>query len=219
MTFFFNELREWANNIGKKKSSLESKTSHVQNVQNKQVKILVVGPKSCGKSVFIETTCGEEAQKGYLPTLGVDVKIIKYELSKNSTITCQIWDTSGDDRVSNLVTSYYRGADAVIVMFDTNSMDAQSDVLYWIQQVNRYSSIDLKKQLFVIGTKTDLKDRYIPEAQMRELIDDEYSVPYFEVTYEKAKDNVKIMENIASKVAFRDGAIDKQKIREPQVDH
>ena len=49
-----------------------------------------------------------------MPTIGVDFKIRNNEVD-GKTIKLQIWDTAGQERFKNITSSYYKGANGIIV--------------------------------------------------------------------------------------------------------
>lgn len=65
-----------------------------------QLKICVVGPKGCGKSVianFLAGQAGGLVEGAYTPTAGV--RILEYEASVPRTsqpVNVELWDASGD---------------------------------------------------------------------------------------------------------------------------
>jgi len=53
-------------------------------------------------------------------TIGVDFKIRSVRLDGN-VAKLQIWDTAGQERFKTITTSYYRGAQGVLIVFDVAS--------------------------------------------------------------------------------------------------
>ena len=52
-----------------------------------------------------------------LSTIGVDFKFKTLNV-QNRKIKLQIWDTAGSEAFRSIVSAYYRGADAVVLVFD-----------------------------------------------------------------------------------------------------
>ena len=67
----------------------------------------------------------------------------------------QIWDTAGQDRFRSIISSYYRGAHGVVLVYDCGdvaSVDNLSSV--WMEQVKRYARPDTP--MLLVGNKEDL---------------------------------------------------------------
>ncbi len=55
--------------------------------------------------------------RSFLPTIGVDFKIKNIE-SDGAVIKLQIWDTAGQERFRTITSSYYKGANGIILVYD-----------------------------------------------------------------------------------------------------
>jgi Ras-related protein Rab-1A len=152
-------------------------------------KILLIGDSGVGKSSIImrytENTFSEKMQS----TIGVDFKITTIK-HNNKTIKLQIWDTAGQERFRTVTTSYYRGAHAVIVVFDLTSMDSFLNVKQWIEEVN--SSVNNSQKsvhLILVGTKSDLVSKIrVPQSNIKTLVA-KLGIEYVETS---AKSNIGI---------------------------
>ena len=67
----------------------------------------------------------------------------------------QCWDTAGREEYRTITQSYYRNADAVIMMFDLTNQGSFASIPQWLVDVHRYTNKDAVKVL--VGNKTDLK--------------------------------------------------------------
>ncbi len=48
-------------------------------------------------------------------------------------IKFQIWDTAGQDRFRTLTSSYYRGADGIIIVYDITEQSTFDDIAkHWV---------------------------------------------------------------------------------------
>ncbi|OMJ92623.1 hypothetical protein SteCoe_4633 [Stentor coeruleus] len=76
----------------------------------------------------------------------------------------QIWDTAGQERFRTIITGYYRGADAVIFVFDKTVRGTFDHIDDWIEEVNKYSSEKAMK--IIVGNKSDMEAEVsLTEAQ------------------------------------------------------
>ena len=67
---------------------------------NNKLKVLLVGPKACGKSTIANFLMGQQESlvtERYDPTVGV--RILENDISFGSlTISVELWDASGDHK-------------------------------------------------------------------------------------------------------------------------
>ena len=80
------------------------------------LKMLLVGDTSVGKSCILLRFADDEFVNDYISTIGVDFKIKTIRDGKE-VVKLQIWDTAGQERFRNITSSYYRGANGIIVVF------------------------------------------------------------------------------------------------------
>jgi Ras-related protein Rab-1A len=117
------------------------------------LKCLIIGDSGTGKSSLMLRFTDDVFNTSYISTIGVDFKIktIKY---KDKNFKFQIWDTAGQDRFRTITSSYYRGANAVILCYDVTDKLSFSNINKWLEEVERFS---LSKPILILcGTKTDL---------------------------------------------------------------
>ena len=69
--------------------------------------------------------------KDYKATSGVDFEVEKFEIL-GLPFTLQIWDTAGLERFQRIASSYYRGANAVIICFDYSKIQSLNTVRKWL---------------------------------------------------------------------------------------
>eukprot|EP00268_Persea_americana_P045533 TRINITY_DN4645_c0_g1_i6.p1 TRINITY_DN4645_c0_g1~~TRINITY_DN4645_c0_g1_i6.p1 ORF type:complete len:166 (-),score=34.71 TRINITY_DN4645_c0_g1_i6:855-1352(-) len=116
-------------------------------------KILVVGDSGVGKSSLLVSFISDgNAQQS--PTIGVDFKI-KLLTIGGKRLKLTIWDTAGQERFRTLTSSYYRGAQGIILVYDVTRRETFTNLLdTWSKEVQIYStSKDCIKML--VGNKVD----------------------------------------------------------------
>jgi len=91
------------------------------------------------------------------PTIGVDFKVKMMTLG-GKRLKLTIWDTAGQERFRTLTSSYYRGAQGIILVYDVSRRATFTDLSdVWLKEVERYSTNeDCIKML--IGNKVDLEE-------------------------------------------------------------
>ncbi|KAE8720363.1 Ras-related protein RABC2a [Hibiscus syriacus] len=116
-------------------------------------KILLIGDSGVGKSSLLVRFFSTSAED-LAPTIGVDFKI-KLLTVGGKRLKLTIWDTAGQERFRTLTSSYYRGAQGIILVYDVTRRETftnLSDV--WAKEVGLYSTNqDCVKML--VGNKVD----------------------------------------------------------------
>jgi Ras-related protein Rab-18 len=78
----------------------------------------------------------------------------------------QIWDTAGQERFKSIVRSYYRGADAIILVSDvTNHLSLMEIDDIWLREVRKEISEDCQICLFV--NKADREEARLSREERR----------------------------------------------------
>ncbi len=98
-------------------------------------KILVLGDKCVGKTTFINQIKNGKFKKEYIPTDGLEVtqKIFN---TYGERIYVNIWEYAGQTADTIKKIEYmYIGANAVILMFDVNSIESYNNIMYYYASV------------------------------------------------------------------------------------
>ena len=118
-------------------------------------KVLLVGNSDVGKSSLILRYVDQIWNDVFVPTIGVDFKVKSLEVD-NKSIKLQIWDTAGQERFRNVISSYFKGAHGILLIFDITSRDSFKELENWLGEVERNASSQILKIL--IGNKCDLEE-------------------------------------------------------------
>nr|XP_043634740.1 ras-related protein RABC2a-like [Erigeron canadensis] len=127
-------------------------------------KILLIGDSGVGKSSLLLSFVSNSLED-MSPTIGVDFKIKQLTVG-GKRLKLTIWDTAGQERFRTLTSSYYRGAQGIILAYDVTRRDtftSLSDI--WAKEVERYSTNqDCVKML--IGNKVDKdSERFVSKEE------------------------------------------------------
>ncbi|KAK2658130.1 hypothetical protein Ddye_011182 [Dipteronia dyeriana] len=116
-------------------------------------KILLIGDSGVGKSSLLVSFISSSVDD-LAPTIGVDFKIKQLTVG-GKRLKLTVWDTAGQERFRTLTSSYYRGAQGIILVYDVTRRETfknLSDV--WTKEVELYSTNrDCVKML--VGNKVD----------------------------------------------------------------
>mmetsp|Transcript_17326 Transcript_17326/g.37541 ORF Transcript_17326/g.37541 Transcript_17326/m.37541 type:complete len:215 (+) Transcript_17326:270-914(+) len=147
-------------------------------------KLVLIGDSGVGKSCLLLRFADDAFTESYISTIGVDFRFRTVKMGKK-TVKLQIWDTAGQERFRTITSAYYRGADGIIMVYDTTSSDSFDHVNDWLKEVNRYASEGTCKLL--VGNKSDrTADRAVTTEQAKEFADD-LGVAFLETSAKTAK--------------------------------
>lgn len=92
-------------------------------------------------------------EPNFISTIGVDFKIHYMKLD-GKDIKLQVWDTAGQERFRTITTSYYRGANGIMIVFDVTDAASFEKVRYWLNELKEHVGSDMPALL--VGNKIDL---------------------------------------------------------------
>jgi Ras-related protein Rab-1A len=151
-------------------------------------KIILLGSFDSGKTRFIRRYADNIDDSSFITTIGVDFKIKSIKID-NKIIKLQIWDTAGQERFRSILSSYYKGANGILLLYDITNVNSFKNLSNWLIDIEKNSSKNVKKIL--IGNKCDLNElRKIPINKGKEFADT-YNMKFIETS---AKNNVNINE-------------------------
>ena len=119
-------------------------------------KVLLIGNSDVGKSSLILRYVDQIWNDVFVPTIGVDFKVKSLEIDKK-TVKMQIWDTAGQERFRNVISSYFKGAHGILLIYDITNKESFKELENWLGEVERNASNQVLKIL--LGNKCDLDDK------------------------------------------------------------
>ena len=72
-------------------------------------------------------------------TIGVDFMIKTVEV-EGDKVKLQIWDTAGQERFRSITQSYYRSANALILVYDISCQPSFDCLPQWLNEIEMYAS-------------------------------------------------------------------------------
>merc|ERR1719375_307170 len=118
-------------------------------------KLVLIGDSGVGKSCLLQRFADDAFTDSYITTIGVDFRFKTIPVDKK-TIKLQIWDTAGQERFRTITSAYYRGADGIIMVYDTTDRESFDHIDSWVQEVDKYATDGTCKIL--VGNKCDSED-------------------------------------------------------------
>eukprot|EP01115_Flamella_aegyptia_P004505 TRINITY_DN194_c0_g1_i2.p1 TRINITY_DN194_c0_g1~~TRINITY_DN194_c0_g1_i2.p1 ORF type:complete len:201 (-),score=32.16 TRINITY_DN194_c0_g1_i2:36-638(-) len=116
-----------------------------------ELKLLIIGDADVGKSSLLLRYVDDTFQESFI-TLGVDFKQKKVQVS-GKTVNLIIWDTAGQERFRTITSSFFRGADGVIITYDVTNKATYENVPNWLQEIDHYTEDTVYK--VIVGNKKD----------------------------------------------------------------
>eukprot|EP01098_Paradermamoeba_levis_P006601 TRINITY_DN2745_c0_g1_i1.p1 TRINITY_DN2745_c0_g1~~TRINITY_DN2745_c0_g1_i1.p1 ORF type:complete len:200 (-),score=56.46 TRINITY_DN2745_c0_g1_i1:26-625(-) len=159
-------------------------------------KVIILGNIEVGKTSliirFVDGTFEDQTSQEFETkdgTVNVDGK----------SISLQITDTAGQERFRTLTSSYYRNADAMIVVYDVTNRESFDVVEGFVKEGNTYSSTSCAK--FLVGNKTDLEDQRVVSTNEGDEIAKKLKIPFFETSAKTGANVGALFETIGKKLA------------------
>ncbi|XP_057570513.1 ras-related protein Rab-34 isoform X2 [Hippopotamus amphibius kiboko] len=161
-------------------------------------KVIVVGDLSVGKTCLINRFCKDIFDKNYKATIGVDFEMERFEVL-GVPFSLQLWDTAGQERFKCIASTYYRGAQAIIIVFNLNDVASLEHTKQWLADAlkeNDPSSV----LLFLVGSKKDLSVS-VPVEGIPTLSRETPPPQHLTLTFPQTPAQYMLMEEDALKVA------------------
>ncbi|KAJ3009855.1 hypothetical protein HKX48_007719 [Thoreauomyces humboldtii] len=131
-------------------------------------KLLLIGDSGTGKSsLLLRFTDDTWLQPDEVSaTIGVDFKVKMVDV-EDKRYKLTIWDTAGQERFRTLTSSYYRGAQGVILVYDVSNRQTFDHLQQWFTELDTYSSSrDVIK--IIVGNKCDKDTSGVREVSRKD---------------------------------------------------
>ena len=142
-------------------------------------KYLVIGNSGIGKSCLLIRFVDDTFSDSYVTTIGVDFKIKTIDIDGKSC-KLQIWDTAGQERFRNIISSYYRGAQGIMLVYDITDLESFQNLNSWLIEIEKNASKSVYKIL--VGNKSDMENERKVTTQQGKEFADQYGMQFFETS-------------------------------------
>jgi small GTP-binding protein len=141
-------------------------------------------------------------------SIGVDFKLKNIEIDSKK-IKLQIWDTAGQERFKTITTSYYKGAHAILIVFDITDRESFEHVRNWMADIDKFAKEGVLRIL--VGNKCDLENSRQVRKEEGNEIANKYGIKYIE-TSAKETTNIEDLfistaKNLLSKQVSNSGVV------------
>lgn len=144
------------------------------------IKTLLLGDSGVGKSCLLRRIGEKKYDEDMCaPTIGVDYKKISIK-AQNNIVKFLIWDTAGQERFQSISRIYYKNAQITIFIFDLTNRQSFNRIKFWLNEFEMESHIKTIKIL--VGNKYDLNDKKITDDEIKNMIENNFFINYFEIS-------------------------------------
>ena len=148
-------------------------------------KLLMIGDSGVGKSSLLLRFASDQFEDSYMTTVGLDFKIRTVEVD-GKVVKLQMWDTAGQERFRTITSSYYRGAQGIVVVYGLDDKKSFENVKQLVEEIDRYAGEGVVKLL--VGNKCDVEARQVTREEAEKFAE-ELKMRYME-TSAKTGENV-----------------------------
>ena len=120
------------------------------------LKIAVLGPSGVGKTALVRRFVYGMFPRDTQPTINLDYVHKSVEVFRNNetrTLALQLWDTVGQERYADVMTSMLRGLDGALVVYDVNDAYSLERAEAWARRVREFGA----PVIVLVGNKIDLR--------------------------------------------------------------
>jgi small GTP-binding protein len=100
-----------------------------------------------------------------LATIGLDIVSKSFQLADGSVVSCCIYDTGGQEKFNSINESYYKKANAVLLVYDITRRKTFDEIKdYYCDKIKDICKKDIP--IILLGNKTDIEDeRKVPQEE------------------------------------------------------
>eukprot|EP01087_Luapelamoeba_hula_P007999 TRINITY_DN1986_c0_g1_i1.p1 TRINITY_DN1986_c0_g1~~TRINITY_DN1986_c0_g1_i1.p1 ORF type:complete len:209 (-),score=40.10 TRINITY_DN1986_c0_g1_i1:91-717(-) len=148
-------------------------------------KIVIVGNTGVGKTSLIMRFADGVCPQTTNTTVNFEYKEKAFKI-KDKAVKLQVWDTAGQERFRTISSTFYRGAQGIILAYDVGDEKSFTDTTrQWLVEVERYATTNPAK--LMLGMKVDKEERVVTEEVAKEKAE-EIRMDYMELSSKQSTD-------------------------------
>jgi Ras-related protein Rab-8A len=151
-----------------------------------QIKLLMIGDSGVGKTCLLLRYANDSFSPTFITTIGIDFKIKNIEID-DKRVKLQIWDTAGQERFRTITTSYFRGAQGIVLVYDVTDRRSFESIRNWISQIQQHADVHVNKIL--VGNKCDMLDEKVVSTEEGKRLAEEFGMEFWETS---AKNDINV---------------------------
>jgi Ras-related protein Rab-8A len=165
-----------------------------------QIKLLMIGDSGVGKTCLLLRYANDSFSPTFITTIGIDFKIKNIEID-NKRVKLQIWDTAGQERFRTITTSYFRGAQGIVLVYDVTDRRSFESIRNWISQIQQHADVHVNKIL--VGNKCDMLDEKVVSTEEGKKLAEEFNMQFWETSAKNGVNVEQCFHSIAKSVKDR----------------
>jgi Ras-related protein Rab-7A len=156
---------------------------------------------SVGKTSLMNRYAKDRFSQKYKATIGADTMTKEVTIDEK-LVTLQIWDTAGQERFQSLGVSFYRGADACVLVYDITDQKSFDNLQTWKEDFLTTAGPKNASNFpfVVLGNKCDLENRRNVQKGSAKSWCAGQEQPHIQLYETSAKDNVNVNQAFVSVV-------------------
>ena len=164
------------------------------------LKIILLGDAGVGKSSIIKQYFEHEFSIQYKETIEADFTSKRLDIDGESTIL-QIWDTSGQEGFPSLGSTFYRGVNICIFVYDVTRPSTFENIKKLRTEFN--SEIGLSESddfpFMILGNKSDSPEKSVQTSVATEFAKNNGNIIFYEVSASNSTNISTAFEDITRK--------------------
>lgn len=142
-------------------------------------KIVILGDSGVGKTNIISRYAENEFNFETKATIGVEfhTKLINYN---DKIVKIQFWDTAGQERYRSITSSYYKGAQGILVVYDITCQSSFNHIHHWIDEI--YANVGTSIPILLVGNKSDLDHKRTVSNDQALRLANQYNINFIEMS-------------------------------------
>jgi len=149
-------------------------------------KLLLIGDSAVGKTCILFRFSDDAFNTSFISTIGIDFKIKTVDID-GKRVKLQIWDTAGQERFHTITTSYYRGANGIMMVYDITNNKSFENITKWLRNITDFASEDVIRIL--LGNKCDMEEKRMISTNRGQEIAQANGIKFYE-TSAKTNENI-----------------------------
>ena len=144
--------------------------------EDSDIKVILVGEMSTGKTSLINITIGGKFIEGKELTTSTASFVTKQMTIGDKTYTLNLWDTIGQEKFRSLTKIFIKDSKIVIFVYDITNMKSFTELDYWLKTIKEVLGDEA-----ILGIAGNKQDLYVKEQVNEELVKkyaEEKKVPY-----------------------------------------
>ncbi|MFX1572286.1 MAG: Rab family GTPase [Promethearchaeota archaeon] len=144
-------------------------------------KIIVCGDPEVGKTSTILRFTDNAFRRTYIPTLGVNISEKNIKIS-NNVVKLILWDIAGQEKFNIMRRHFYKGLEAVILIFDLTNRKSFESIPNWYKDIKNFLKSESGLVGFILGNKEDLATERIIKREEALNVAKELKLEYIETS-------------------------------------